>query len=136
VACLVAQKENKEALKWCFQQGATFDNYLNRACQMGAQTPEMLQLLLELNWEGIRDSKNAVDEQIEFFGVDSMQGAWLRAHAAKQTTPGHLDSQSHGKGPQQKHPYPEMAKPGEKKSGMSVEDVKRILDTTPDHPLR
>lgn len=81
-ACLAAQKKHPDILRYCLAQGVQFDNYLNRAGQMGADSAEMLELLLAADWAGVRDSAKAAAEQIVFFGKDSFQGKWLSEHAA------------------------------------------------------
>jgi hypothetical protein len=48
--CLAAQREHHQILRFCLDQGAVFDRYLNRAAQMGARSVEMLELLLAANW--------------------------------------------------------------------------------------
>jgi hypothetical protein len=82
-ACLAAQKQHHHILRYCLQQGAVFDKYLNRAAQMGAKTSVMLELLFEANWAGVRGDEEAVKRQVEHFGEDSFQAKWLLAHQEK-----------------------------------------------------
>ena len=60
--------------------------YLTRACRAGAKTPEMLELLLSVNWSNIRNSVAAVQDEIDWFKLDSFQGGWLKEHALKVAT--------------------------------------------------
>ena len=83
-ACLAAQKQHYEILRFCLEQGAIFDRYLTRAAQMGAYTPEMLELLYAENWAGIRSSPDAVQRQILHFGENSFEAQWLKEHAGKE----------------------------------------------------
>jgi hypothetical protein len=82
-ACLAAQKHQHEILSYCLEQGAVFDKYLQRAAQMGANSLAMLELLLEADWAGIREDKEAVTRQVEHFGEESFQAKWLLSHAGK-----------------------------------------------------
>lgn len=83
-ACLSAQKEHHQILRFCLDRGAVFDRYLNRAAQLGARSVEMLELLLAANWCDIQQSTQEVDRQITYFGEDSFQGKWLKEHGAKK----------------------------------------------------
>ena len=60
--------------------------YLTRACRAGAKIPEMLELLLSVNWSNIRNSVAAVQDEIDWFKLDSFQGGWLKEHALKIAT--------------------------------------------------
>jgi hypothetical protein len=82
-ACLAAQKQQHHILRYCLQKGAVFDRYLNRAAQMGAQTPAMLELLFEVDWAGVKGNDEAVRQQVEHFGEDSFQAKWLLATLEK-----------------------------------------------------
>lgn len=83
-ACLAAQRQHHQILRFCLDRGAVFDKYLNRAAQLGACSVEMLELLLAANWSDIQQSPQEVDRQITHFGEDSFQGKWLKEHAANK----------------------------------------------------
>jgi hypothetical protein len=71
-------------LLYCFEEGAAFDRYLNRAAQIGARSNiAFLEFLLERNWFNIQHSQEAIEKQITHFGDDSMEAKWLRTHAGK-----------------------------------------------------
>ncbi|KAF2125948.1 hypothetical protein P153DRAFT_434341 [Dothidotthia symphoricarpi CBS 119687] len=83
-ACLAAQKQHLEILRYCLEEGALFDVYLTRASQMGARgNTTILEFLLAKNWADIQRSPEAMEEQIKHFGDDSMEAEWLRTHAGK-----------------------------------------------------
>jgi hypothetical protein len=83
-ACLAAQKQNHHILRYCLEQGAVFDRYLERAAQIGAKASlEMLEVLLEADWAGIRSDEEAVDQQVKQFGQESFEGRWLKENAGK-----------------------------------------------------
>jgi hypothetical protein len=82
-ACLAAQKQQHHILRYCLDEGAVFDRYLNRAAQMGAKTSAMLELLFEADWSGVRGDEEAVRRQVEHFGENSFQAKWLLAHLKK-----------------------------------------------------
>lgn len=51
---------------------------------MGAKgDTSFLAYLLERNWRDIRDSEEAVLEQIKHYGQDSIEAEWLRQNAGK-----------------------------------------------------
>ncbi|KAH7066911.1 hypothetical protein BKA63DRAFT_607792 [Paraphoma chrysanthemicola] len=85
IACLAAQKGHLALLQFCVEEGAVFDRYVNRAAQMGAKggNAAFLAYLLQQNWRGIRDSEDAVQEQIMHYGEDSVEAVWLRQNAGK-----------------------------------------------------
>ncbi|KAH7071649.1 hypothetical protein FB567DRAFT_612236 [Paraphoma chrysanthemicola] len=84
IACLAAQKAHLPIFQFCVEEGAVFDRYLNRAAQMGAKgNTAFLAYLLEQNWCGIRDSDDAVREQVMHFGEGSGEAEWLRQNAGK-----------------------------------------------------
>jgi hypothetical protein len=68
----------------------------------------MLELLYGENWFNIQNSAEAVQDQIDFFGEDSLTGKWLRENGAKESVEpatansegqdGDKGDQSHGKG--------------------------------------
>ena len=82
-ACLAAQNQRHEILRYCNDEGVDFDVYLTRACRAGAKTPEMLEFLLSVNWSNIRNSVAAVQDEIDWFKLDSFQGGWLKEYALK-----------------------------------------------------
>jgi hypothetical protein len=83
-ACLAAQKQKHHILGYCLEQGAVFDRYLERAAQMGATgSLEMLEVLLEADWAGIRSNREAVERQVSHYGQESFEGKWLMKNAGK-----------------------------------------------------
>ncbi|KAJ4312856.1 hypothetical protein N0V94_007237 [Neodidymelliopsis sp. IMI 364377] len=84
IAYLAAQRQNLRMLQYCFEEGAAFDRYLNRAAQIGARSNvAFLEFLLEKNWFNIQHSQEAIEEQIKHYGDDSIEAKWLRTHAGK-----------------------------------------------------
>lgn len=49
---------------------------------MGAQTPEMMDILIDANWSRVRQSREAVEQQLNHFGDGSWQALHLREHVA------------------------------------------------------
>jgi hypothetical protein len=59
-----------------------FDRYLERAAQMGAKaSPEMLKVLLEADWVGIKNGGEVVEQHARHFGKDSFEVKWLKENA-------------------------------------------------------
>lgn len=49
---------------------------------MGARgSLEMLEVLLEADWAGIRSSGEAVERQVSHYGLESFEGRWLKENA-------------------------------------------------------
>jgi len=101
-ACLAAQRQHHQILRFCLDRGAVLDRYLNRAAQIGAHSVEMLELLLAANWSDIQQSPQEVDKQIAYFGEDSFQAKWLKKHAANKV------KKVTGSSDQNKGPSPEQ----------------------------
>ena len=82
-ACLAAQRGHYELLDYCIAQGAGFDHYLTQAARLGADTPDMMEVLLKTNWCNIRDSQKAVKDEIRKSGEDKFRGKWLKENVLK-----------------------------------------------------
>lgn len=83
-ACLAAQKRRFDILQTCVEEGAVFDRFLTRACEIGASgNVQVFPLLLKGNWADIQHSDEAIALKILHYGEGSAEAEWLRQNAGK-----------------------------------------------------
>jgi hypothetical protein len=62
LAALAGQKGYSDILRYCLDEGAVFDEHVDKAAYRGAETPAMLNILWDANWRDMQQNRRVIGE--------------------------------------------------------------------------
>lgn len=80
-AILAAEYGGHDILRRCLQLGAKMDWGLTHRSMHTVRTFEMMEVLHEYDWNGIRSSTEKARSWVGWFGERSLQAVWLKKYA-------------------------------------------------------